>query len=63
MLLGDILARDNLGISHMLVKGFLEERIVNLNLSFARGEGDQLTGLLFKIGVADDQVAGHGKLN
>ena len=62
MLLGNLLTRDNLDITHMLAEGFTKEHIVNLGPSFVRGVGDQVIGLLFKTGVADDQVAGHSKL-
>ena len=40
----------------------MKENVVNLNLSFTWGEGNQVIGLLFKTGVADDQVAEHSKL-
>ena len=62
-LLGDLLARDNHDILHMLAEGFTKDHIVNLNPSFAWGEGDQLIVSIFKTGVADDQVVGHGKLS
>ena len=60
--IGCLLVRDNLDISHMLVEAFMKEHISNLSPSFALGEGDQVIGSLFKTGVTDDHVAGHGKL-
>ena len=60
VLLGDLLPRDNLDISHMLAEGFAKKHKDNLSPSFTLGEGKQVIGLLFKKGVADDQVAGFG---
>ena len=62
VLLGDLLARDNLNIPHMFAEDFPKEHIVNLSPTFTRSEGDQVIGSLFETGIADGQVAGHSKL-
>ena len=38
------------------------QKVLRRSLSFARGEDDQMIESFFKTGVADDQVAGHSKL-
>ena len=51
VLLGDLLARDNLDIPHILLESFTKEHKVNLSPSFTWGAGDQVIGSLLKTGV------------